>query len=108
MLGLSARAVGFYAAFGYPLALLCAIPYFIDPPEAADGEFIRRRIRTATLLVLLAPVHVMFPLTALGIVRDVSRQAAGHDIGHVSRTRTYSVVGIAVSVAVFIGICVPR
>jgi hypothetical protein len=104
VLGLSARAVGFYAAFGFPLALFCAIPYFVEPPIDADDQFARRRIRTATVLVLLAPLHVLFPLTAIGIVRDLSRQGAGPDARAMARARAYAVLGVAVSVAVFIAI----
>lgn len=108
MLGLSARAVGFYAAFGYPLALLCAIPYFVEPPADADVRFVRHRIRTATVLVLLAPLHVLFPLTALGIVRDLIRQCPEGDRAAVSRIRTFAVIGLGVSAAVFVAITLPR
>ena len=102
MLGLSARAVGTYAAFAYPLALLCAIPYLSDLPADADDELVLRRLRTATVLTLLAPLHILFPLTALGLVRDVSRHPARPSARSTSRARTVAVVGVAVSVAVFV------
>ena len=99
MLGLSARAVGFYAAFAFPLALFCAIPYFDD-----DANPDRRR-RSAALLVLLSPLHVMFPLTALGIIQHLDKQHESPDASTHrarSRVRAAATAGIALSAAMFV------
>jgi hypothetical protein len=105
VLGLSARAVGFYAAFGFPFALFCATVFFVDD-TVDDAAFVRRRLRTARLLVLLSPLHVMFPLTAYGIVRDV-RELAPKD-GDVVRVRLstgfLSIAGLVVSAVVFVAL----
>lgn len=105
MFGLSARAVGFYAAFTFPLALFCAIPYLGDyVPLAPDAE--HRRLRTARLLVLLAPIHLIFPLTALGMVRDASRLAEKPEI-YVSaraRLRAMAIGGCLIALAIFVGV----
>lgn len=71
MFGLSARILGFYAAFAFPVALLCAIPLLRhdDLDEAAERGY----LRPAWLLVVLSPLHVLFALTALGMVREAER-----------------------------------
>ena len=99
MLGLSARALGYYAAFAYPLALLCAIPYFVDPPNPSDRTFVDRRLRTARLLCVLAPLHIMFPVTALGIVRDLGR--AG-DPRALARARVLGIAGVTASIVMLV------
>lgn len=99
MLGLSTRAVGFYAAFAFPLALFCAIPYFDDD---ANPD---RRSRSAALLVLLSPLHVMFPLTALGIIQHLDKHGAATDESarrSRSRVRSAATAGIALSAAIFV------
>lgn len=102
MLGLSGRAVAFYAAFAYPFALFCAIPYFDEyTPLGPDDE--RRRLRRAQLLVLLAPIHVLFPITALGILRDVTRLAEKPEV-HIAKRRLLrftALSGVVVSAVVF-------
>ena len=105
MFGLSARAVGFYAAFAFPFALFCAIPYLGDyVPLDPDTE--RRRLRTARLLVLLAPIHVLFPLTALGMVRDASLLAEKPAVNASVRApaRALAIGGCLVALAVLVGI----
>lgn len=69
---LSLRVLAFYAAFTYPFALLCAIPFF-DRPVVLDAAHERKMLRTARLLALIAPIHVLFGLAALGLVREAER-----------------------------------
>jgi len=105
MLGLSGRAVAFYAAFAYPFALFCATPYF-DDDVPLDPEHERRRLRRAQLLVLLAPIHVLFPVTALGMVRDAARLAEKPEAHAATRRRARleAFAGLVVSAAVFVAV----
>ena len=103
MLGFSARALGFYVLLAFPLALLCAIPYFRFDLQL-DEEQERRRLRTAQLLSVLSPLHVLFPLTALGIVRDTSRLTRDRESTRAERRRSHiaAVAGAVVSTGVFV------
>jgi hypothetical protein len=103
MLGLSGRAVAFYAAFAYPIGLFCAIPYF-DDRISLDAEQERRRLRHAVLLTVLSPLHVLFPLTAYGIIRDANRLAERPNENAAARQRLQLVAvgGIIVSVIAFV------
>lgn len=102
MLGLSSRAVAFYAAFGFPFALFCAIPYFHDH-TSLDASEERRRLRYALALTVLAPVHVLFPLTAWGIVRDAGQLASTPENAATRhRLQLVALAGIACSVVTFV------
>ncbi len=71
MLGLSGRAVAFYAAVTFPFALFS---YFRDH-TSLDAAEERRRLRRALVPTDLAPLHVLFPLTALAATRDATQLA---------------------------------
>ena len=103
MLSFSARALGFYGLLAFPLALLCAIPYFRFDLQL-DEEQERRRLRTAQLLSILSPLHVLFHLTALGIVRDTSRLTNDREATSAERRRSHiaAIAGAVVSAAAFI------
>lgn len=98
MFGLSGRVVAFYAAFAYPFALFCATFYF-DENVALDPVHERRRLRRAQLLVFLAPIHVLFPITALGMVRDIAHLAEKPGVHAATRrrVRVAGSVGVVVS-----------
>lgn len=100
MFGLSARILGFYAAFAFPVALLCAIPLLRhdDLDEAAERGY----LRPAWLLVVLSPLHVLFPLTALGMVREAERLSTDASRNRALRKRVVvaSAVGLVVASAV--------
>lgn len=85
---LSLRVLAFYAAFAYPLALLCAIPFF-DRPVVLDAAQERKMLRTARLLALIAPIHVLFGLASLGLVRE-AEQASTEPEQYASLRRTTS------------------
>jgi hypothetical protein len=99
---LSMRFVAAYAALAFPLALFCAIPFF-DRPEATDGDWEVRHLQRARLLILAAPVHVLFPLTALAMARDTvgAHPANGHADGR-RRTGYLAGIGIGVSMVTFV------
>lgn len=66
----------------------------------------RRRLRRAQLLVFLAPIHVLFPITALGMVRDLGRLAEKPDANAAARRRlrVSGAVGLIVSAATFVAL----
>ena len=105
MFGLSGRAAAFYAAFGFPMAFFCAI-FFFDEYVELDPARERRRLRRAQLLVFLAPIHVLFPITALGMVRDLGRLAEKPDANAAARRRlrVSGAVGLIVSAATFVAL----
>ena len=91
------------AALPIASALFCAIPFFRGA-ASLDPEAERRRLRTASALTILSPLHVLFPITALGIVRD-ARQLADKPEQHATtrqRLRLAGLVGITVSVVAFV------
>lgn len=102
MFDLSARAVGFYAALAFPLALLCAIPFVNQ--GVFDEMTERRYLRGAWVLVVLAPIHVLFPLTALGMARDAARRTTDHRRREDERRRlaAASLGGLLVAITVFV------
>lgn len=102
MFDLSGRVAAFYAAFAYPFALFCAIPFF-DDYVALDPVQERRRLRSAQLLVFLAPIHVLFPITALGMVRDIERLAEKPEVHAPTRRRlrVTGTIGVLVSAVAF-------
>ena len=103
MLDLSSRVVGAYAAVSFPLALFCAIPLFDHPgtlSDAAEARYLRR----ARVLLILAPLHVLMPITALGMTRDARRLALDPETRDQQRRRLRAgaIAGVAVAVVTFV------
>lgn len=105
MLGLSGRIAAFYAALVFSMALFCAI-FFFDDYVDLDPARERRRLRIAQRLVFLSLVHVLFPITALGIVRDLGRFADKPDVNAAARRRLriLGAVGIVVLAVAFVAV----
>jgi uncharacterized membrane protein len=102
MFGLSARILGFYAAFAFPVALFCAIPLVRE--DDLDEQAERRYLRPAWLLLVLSPLHVLFPLTTLGMAREAERLSKDASRNREARRRLAmaGVVGVIVAVVAVI------
>lgn len=105
---LSMRVVAFYVAVAFPFGLLCSILFFDRPPHLDDEAASRRHLRRARLLVLASPLHVLFPLTATGMVRGL--RTGTSDLGRGSdstgTTVALAAAGVVVSLVVLAAVAV--